>query len=65
MDFAADSNVELALLIGPEGGFSANELTQLQRLGVRTVRLGPQVLRSETASLAAIAALQVLVGDWR
>lgn len=52
-----------ALLVGPEGGFSDAEARQLSE-GWRAVRLGPRVLRTETAGLAGIAALQTLRGDW-
>ncbi|MFN4283026.1 MAG: 16S rRNA (uracil(1498)-N(3))-methyltransferase [Alphaproteobacteria bacterium] len=56
----------LALLIGPEGGFSAVELDALRKLPfVKPVGLGPRVLRADTAALAALACLQALVGDWR
>jgi 16S rRNA (uracil1498-N3)-methyltransferase len=51
------------LAVGPEGGFSDNERELLQRMGFKTLRLGPRVLRTETAGLAAIAALQSHWGD--
>jgi 16S rRNA (uracil1498-N3)-methyltransferase len=55
-----------ALLIGPEGGFAADELDALRKLPfVTPVGLGPRVLRADTAALAALACLQALVGDWR
>lgn len=55
-----------ALLIGPEGGFSADELDALRKLPfVTPVGLGPRVLRADTAALAALACLQALVGDWQ
>lgn len=53
----------LALLIGPEGGFSANEIRLASTHGFRPTRLGPRVLRTETAAVAALTALQVLYGD--
>ncbi len=54
-----------AILIGPEGGFSARELDELGRQPfVIPVGLGPRVLRAETAALAAIACWQALAGDW-
>ena len=52
------------LLVGPEGGLSAAESALAQRTGWSACRLGPRVLRTETAPLAALAALQVLVGDF-
>ena len=51
------------LLVGPEGGLSAREQLQAQRSGFRPCRLGPRTLRTETAPLAALAALQALAGD--
>ena len=53
----------IALAIGPEGGFSDSEREQLIRAGYQGLRLGPRVLRTETAGLATIAALQALYGD--
>ena len=53
------------LAVGPEGGFSAAEGEQMQNGGVAAVRLGPRVLRTETAAMAALASLQVLWGDYR
>ena len=49
--------------VGPEGGFTEAELKWLQRLGYRRLRMGPRVLRTETAGPAVIAALQALYGD--
>ncbi|RRQ22209.1 16S rRNA (uracil(1498)-N(3))-methyltransferase [Thiohalobacter thiocyanaticus] len=53
----------LSLLIGPEGGLSASERGQARNAGFQGVRLGPRILRTETAGLAALAALQCLYGD--
>lgn len=56
----------LAVLIGPEGGFSHSELDALRRLPfVVPVGLGPRILRAETAALAALACIQAVAGDWR
>ena len=56
----------LALIIGPEGGFSAGERAQLLKLpGVIVLPLGPRILRADTAAVAALALVQVVVGDWR
>ncbi|MBT9613278.1 MAG: 16S rRNA (uracil(1498)-N(3))-methyltransferase [Burkholderiales bacterium] len=49
---------------GPEGGFSDNEHLALRQGGFVAVKLGPRVLRTETAALAALAALQILWGDY-
>lgn len=51
------------LLIGSEGGLSAEEITMTESEGFTEVLLGKRVLRTETASLAAITALQVCFGD--
>ena len=51
------------LLIGPEGGLTPEEETAALAAGFRAVRLGPRVLRTETAAIAAIAAIQHQIGD--
>jgi len=55
----------LTLLVGPEGGLSTVERQQATRQGMLSIRLGPRVLRTETAPLAALAAIQMLWGDFR
>ena len=52
------------LLVGPEGGLAPAEITTAQRRGFQSVRMGPRVLRTETAALAALAAVQVRWGDF-
>ncbi|MHB0982485.1 MAG: 16S rRNA (uracil(1498)-N(3))-methyltransferase [Thiobacillus sp.] len=52
------------LVAGPEGGFDADEIAALHAAGAIPVRLGPRVLRTETAALAALAAMQTLWGDF-
>jgi len=54
---------KVCLLIGPEGGFSENEYEDAEVSGFRPVALGPRVLRTETAAVAALAVLQSLWGD--
>jgi len=55
-----------AILIGPEGGFAPSELEHLSNVPfVIPVRLGPRILRAETAALAALACWQALCGDWK
>ncbi|QBX33582.1 16S rRNA (uracil(1498)-N(3))-methyltransferase [Paracoccus liaowanqingii] len=55
-----------AILIGPEGGFSAVERAHLSRLRfVTPVSLGPRILRADTAAVAALALWQAALGDWR
>jgi len=60
---APDGSVEI--LVGPEGGFEAEEQAQALEAGFQATRLGPRVLRTETAGPAALAALNALWGDWR
>lgn len=54
----------LALLIGPEGGLSAEEIQQAQTAGCKALTLGPRVLRTETAPIAALSLVQYLWGDF-
>ena len=56
-------NHGVRLLIGPEGGFSDQELYQTEQGGYQTVQLGPRTLRTETAAITAISALQAIYGD--
>lgn len=51
------------LLIGPEGGFSDQEIYTAEQVGYTSVNMGPRILRTETAALASIAVLQALHGD--
>lgn len=60
---AAQERIEL--LIGSEGGLSPEELALAESAGFAAMRLGPRVLRTETAGLAAVAAIQCLWGDFR
>lgn len=53
----------LALLIGPEGGFSRGEIDKAQDKGFIPVGLGPLILRTETAPLAALSIIQYLLGN--
>jgi 16S rRNA (uracil1498-N3)-methyltransferase len=55
----------VTLLVGPEGGLDAGEFGQARSAGFLGLRLGPRVLRTETASTVALAALQMLYGDLR
>lgn len=61
---SVDSDVKgLVLLIGPEGGFSDPEYELAESTGFTAIGLGDRILRTETAAVAAIAALQALFGD--
>lgn len=64
--FEALAGQPLALLIGPEGGFSEDERRLLHGSAfVHPVSLGPRILRADTAAVAALGALQSIIGDWR
>ena len=54
----------LAFLIGPEGGLTDPEIEQAQAAGYQPARLGPRVLRTETAPVVALAVAQQLWGDF-
>jgi RNA methyltransferase, RsmE family len=60
----APIDMKVTLLTGPEGGFSAQERDIAKAAGFIPVRLGSRILRTETASLAALAAVQMLWGDF-
>ncbi|VAW64157.1 16S rRNA (uracil(1498)-N(3))-methyltransferase [hydrothermal vent metagenome] len=61
IEFSAD---QLSFLIGPEGGLTDNEINHALQNNFSDIQLGPRVLRTETAALAAITAAQVLWGDF-
>ena len=63
-DLPAPDAEGVTLLSGPEGGFSDRERTLARQAGFTPVRLGPRILRTETAVLAALAVVQSLWGDW-
>lgn len=56
---------EVQLLIGAEGGLDPQEMIAARQAGFVGVRMGPRILRTETAGLAALAILQALWGDFR
>jgi 16S rRNA (uracil1498-N3)-methyltransferase len=55
---------DVLLVVGPEGGITAEELEALRSSGARVVRLGPTVLRASTAATVALGALGVLTSRW-
>ncbi len=57
----------LAVLIGPEGGFSERERAMLRGMTdiVHPISLGPRIMRADTAGVAALALVQAVLGDWR
>jgi len=54
---------EIRILIGPEGGLQSDEISMAEASGFQRIRLGPRILRTETAALATVAAIQALWGD--
>lgn len=61
----AEAPESLALLVGPEGGLSEEEIDRARSAGCKPLTLGPRVLRTETAPVAAISLVQYLWGDFR
>jgi 16S rRNA (uracil1498-N3)-methyltransferase len=62
-DALTEAKPEIFFLVGPEGGFSDPEALRAQEAGFRPVRLGPRILRAETAAIAGVALLQFIRGD--
>lgn len=54
---------DIALLIGPEGGLSEEEIRYAHARGFESMTLGPRILRTETAAIAAVSVLQAVCGD--
>ena len=64
--FKSNVGDKWAILIGPEGGFSKNEIKYLKSLEfVTSINLGPRILRADTAVVAALAIWQKEIGDWK
>jgi 16S rRNA (uracil1498-N3)-methyltransferase len=62
---SGDRGQAWAILIGPEGGFSADEQARLRVLPqVMPLALGPRILRADTAAVAALTLWQAVLGDW-
>lgn len=60
-----ERGVPVAVIVGPEGGFSASERMQIKALPqTRTVSLGPRIMRADTAAVALLALVNAVVGDW-
>ena len=65
-ELAAGTRTPLAVLIGPEGGFTPEEKDELLAMGQTVqISLGPRILRTDTAVVAALALVQWLAGDWQ
>ncbi len=63
---AVPRGAPLGVLIGPEGGFTADERAALLKLpNVVRLALGPRILRADTAAVAALALVQAVIGDWK
>ena len=63
---ACPAGSQLAVLVGPEGGFSDTERTLITALpDVVRLALGPQILRADTAAVAALALVQSVLGNWQ
>nr|WP_258868870.1 RsmE family RNA methyltransferase [Alkalilimnicola ehrlichii] len=62
-DVVTAANRQISLLIGPEGGLTDSEIRTAAEQGCHRLRLGPRILRTETAGIATLAALQALHGD--
>lgn len=60
-----DRPCSVNLLVGPEGGFSLEEVENISSKGFQAAHMGPRILRTETAGLAAASILQYLYGDWQ
>jgi 16S rRNA (uracil1498-N3)-methyltransferase len=54
----------VALVVGPEGGMSEEELEAFATAGISSVRMGSGVLRTSTAGMAAVSFLQAKLGEW-
>ena len=63
--FSQYVGIPAAILVGPEGGFADEEITLLEKQKfVKTIALGPRILRAETASISALTLWQACAGDW-
>ncbi|MBQ7901450.1 MAG: 16S rRNA (uracil(1498)-N(3))-methyltransferase [Clostridia bacterium] len=58
------SGADINIIIGPEGGFDESEISAAQQQGINIVTLGPRILRTETAPIAAVSAVMYELGDW-
>lgn len=62
-DIQIDSIIDIAIVIGPEGGFEEEEISKLKDMGAHIVTLGPRILRTESAGFVCTAILQYELGD--
>ncbi|MBE7635604.1 16S rRNA (uracil(1498)-N(3))-methyltransferase [Sneathiella sp. P13V-1] len=60
-----EKSEKVTVLIGPEGGFADEELEQFEAVSKScTLKLGPRILRAETAAISAVTLVQSVLGDW-
>jgi 16S rRNA (uracil1498-N3)-methyltransferase len=64
MDVLLPASGSVAVVVGPEGGITDDEIAQFTRAGAHAVRLGPEVLRASTAGPVALAYLASQLGRW-
>jgi 16S rRNA (uracil1498-N3)-methyltransferase len=65
LESLGDMKMPAAVLVGPEGGFTSDEIKLLKSLPfVCPISLGPRILRADTAAIAALALMQATHGDW-
>lgn len=57
-------DAKVAIIIGSEGGFSQNEISELEKVGAKSITLGNRILRAETASICLTAVTMYLLGEW-
>ena len=63
-DVVVPDSGRIVVIVGPEGGLSDEEVAAFEAAGAHAVRLGPEVLRTSTAGVAAVAALLARTGRW-
>jgi len=63
LKFGEGKDLKIAIVVGPEGGFDEGEVDQLVEAGAISVTLGRRILRTETAGVAAMAMVQIVIGD--
>lgn len=64
-DVIKGTEKRVALVIGPEGGFSEEEVNAAEKAGYEGVTLGKRILRAETAAIAGAAVIMQLCGEWK
>lgn len=62
--FSGDDASNIALFIGPEGGFALEESRLAKNVGAKLIKLGQRILRAETAGIATCAVIMYAVGEW-